>query len=59
MTETEARHFVQRVQDLCMEYQRDCGCKIEFKIHEEYKDAKKVEFIIIDSISLKVDKWAK
>jgi hypothetical protein len=56
MTETEARQFVDRVKELCREYQRDCGCKIELKIHETYKTATKVKFITIESISLLIDK---
>ena len=56
MTETEARHFVDRVKDLCREYERDCNCKIELNIGEVYKESTKVKFITIDKISLLIDK---
>ena len=55
MTETEARQFIGRVKDLCVEYQRDCACNIELKEHYEYKHVPKLKFLI-GEISLLIDK---
>ena len=56
MTETEARQFVERMKYLIREYERDCNCRIEFKIGEDYKEQTKVKFLTIEKISLKIDK---
>ena len=41
MTETEARQFVKRLEDLCAEFERDCGCEIHYEIHEIRKGSRK------------------
>ena len=56
MTEVEARHFVERVKDLCREYQNDCNCKIEMTVKEVIKHVPKAKFIVIENISLLIDK---
>ena len=56
MTETEARQFVERIKDLCREYQRDCGCNIELITRDVYKHVPKLKFLVIEEISLLIDK---
>jgi len=56
MTETEARQFLKRLQSLCVETQRECGCEIEINVSEKSRPATKLRWLVIDSISLKIDK---
>jgi hypothetical protein len=55
MTELQAREFVGRIKDLCAEYQRACDCHIELTVKEVHKHVPKAKFIVIESISLKID----
>jgi len=56
MTETEARQFVKRLESLCGEYERDCECRIDLQITEKRTGSKNTKFIVIEGISLKIDK---
>jgi len=52
----EARQFLKRLEDLCAEFERDCNDRIDLHISEKRTGARQVKWIVVDSISLKVDK---
>ena len=56
MTECEARQFIKRLEELCSEYERDCTCRIDFNITEKRTGVKNLKYLVVDSISLKIDK---
>ena len=56
MTETEARHFIKRLEDLCVEFEKDCDCRIDLDIREKRSGARKLKWLVVDTISLKIDR---
>lgn len=56
MTETEARLFIKRLEDLCAEFERDCKSRIDFQLSEKRQGARAIKWITIENISLKIDK---
>jgi len=54
MTETEARQFIKRLECLCREYEKDCGCEFHLKLSEQRKGITCLKWITIEGISLKI-----
>jgi len=55
MTETEARQFIKRLEDLCAEFENACKDRIDLNIIERREGAKKIKWVVVDSISLKIN----
>jgi len=55
MTETEARQFIKRFEDLCLEYENVCKCRIDFSVVEKKSGTRNLKWIVINDISLKID----
>lgn len=56
MTETEARLFVKRLEELCIEFEKTCDCRIDLQVVEKRVGAKKLKWLTVEGISLKIDR---
>ena len=54
MTESEARQYLKRLQELNREFERDCNCEIKFSYQEKFQPSNKLRYIIVNEISLKI-----
>ena len=55
MTASDARLFIQELKILCDKFESLCNCRIDLNITEKRSGIKNLKFIVIDSLSLKID----
>jgi hypothetical protein len=55
VTELEAKQFIEELIKLSSTYERLGKCQIEINVSEKRMPAKKIRWLVIDKISLKVD----